>query len=135
MSLPSWQIFFNEGVSYRMTLQKARSRPLIFTPVIMHNLSAMAIEKLFMALLVFDKRMPDNHTLMDLVQAVEKKFTVNEELAKNLEYMDSLQQICTMEKYVSVPIVENDISCFIDCCDRVFAMVTAILPNAEQSVV
>ncbi len=132
--MTSWQIFYEEGLGYRETLNKAVSRPEIFTPVIMYNLASMAIEKLFMALLLFDKRMPDNHTLIDIIHAVEKKHTVSRELIDSLEYMDSLQQICTVEKMEQKMIGQNNIPSFISTCENVYTMVYDVLRDALKEL-
>ncbi len=76
-----------------------RNRPTIgetsSTPTILYNLVTMAIEKLVMAALMRCGRLPDNHTLHDLVAALERWLpeTVRG-LAGPLCELDSFQDIC-----------------------------------------
>jgi len=133
--MTNWGGFYEEGAAYRHTLKKALNRPEIFTPVIMHNLSAMAIEKFFMALLVSRGRMPDNHTLTDLVNAVEKTLPVDRELSRDLAFMDSLQQICSMDHYEKAEMTGKEVPVFVSACDRVFDMVQPLLFGGDAAEV
>jgi hypothetical protein len=68
-----WRTFIDDGDRYlKAAAGGAARRPEVFTPEILYNLSAMAIEKHAMGYLMVHRRMPENHTLRDLMDAIRK---------------------------------------------------------------
>ena len=66
-----------------------------FTPDILYNLVAMAIEKFVMAALMRNGTMPYNHTMADLVEAIEETFPhAIDDIREGLLKLDSYQDIC-----------------------------------------
>ena len=95
-AIDDWAQYRLEGEQFLRLAEQAHHRQKkAFTPTILYNLVAMAIEKLVMAALVRCGRLPDNHTLHDLVAALERWLpeTVRG-LAEPLCQLDSFQDIC-----------------------------------------
>ncbi len=69
--LDGWQLYRRDGEQFLRTAVSAhrRGNPR-FTPEIVYNLVAMAIEKLIMALLMRRGDLADNHTMVDLLAAL-----------------------------------------------------------------
>jgi hypothetical protein len=79
-------------------------RGTVFTPEILYNILGMAIEQYCLALLYYKGTMPDNHTFLDLVEAMSKVVPVPEDLKKELRDLQGYQEICCLNTYVrSVP--------------------------------
>ena len=95
-AIDDWAQYRQEGEQFLRLAEQAHHRQKkAFTPTILYNLVTMAIEKLVMAALMRCGRLPDNHTLHDLVAALERWLpeTVRG-LAGPLCELDSFQDIC-----------------------------------------
>ena len=95
-AIDDWAQYRLEGEQFLRLAEQAHHRQKkAFTPTILYNLVTMAIEKLVMAALMRCGRLPDNHTLHDLVAALERWLpeTVRG-LAEPLCRLDSFQDIC-----------------------------------------
>ncbi|MDR3182877.1 MAG: hypothetical protein LBT89_08175 [Planctomycetaceae bacterium] len=115
----SWQIFFDEGRGFHKTVRSSVKRPHIFTPSIIQNIAAMAIEKYFMAIFMKNGLMPMNHTMTDFIAASKLILTLKAELIETLLYMDNLQQICSFDFFKITPPSEGDVVRFIKAVDDV----------------
>ena len=95
-AIDDWPRYQQEGEQFLRLAERAHGQQKkAFTTTILYNLAAMAIEKLVMAALMRCGRLPDNHTLHDLVAALERWLpeTVRG-LAGPLCELDSFQDIC-----------------------------------------
>ena len=95
-AIDDWPRYREEGEQFLRLAERAHEQQKkAFTTTILYNLVAMAIEKLVMAALMRCGRLPDNHTLHDLVAALERWLpeTVRG-LAEPLCQLDSFQDIC-----------------------------------------
>ncbi|HIJ91614.1 MAG: hypothetical protein OEV89_13210 [Desulfobulbaceae bacterium] len=103
--IKGWQEFLKEGNQFLATANNAYAqRKKTFTTEILYNLVAMAIEKLIMALLMKSGNLPYNHTMRDLVEAIDE-FLPGElaGLGEELKRLDAFQDICDMESYSISP--------------------------------
>ena len=103
--ITGWQDFLTDGNGYLNTavgaLIKGRE---VFTPQILYNLIAMAIEKFVMAALMRNGAMPYNHTMRDLVEAMDETFPGSvADLRDGLLTLDSYQEICDLEGFSIAP--------------------------------
>lgn len=104
-AIKGWQEFLREGNQFLATANNAHDqRREAFTTVILYNLVAMAIEKLIMAVLMKNGQLPYNHTMHDLVEAIDT-FLPHElaGLGEELKRLDAFQDICDMESYSISP--------------------------------
>ena len=95
-AIDDWPRYREEGEQFLRLAERAHEQQKkAFTPTILYNLVAMAIEKLVMAALMRCGRLPDNHTLHDLVAALERWLPDSVRgLAEPLCQLDSFQDIC-----------------------------------------
>ena len=99
--IAGWQQFLGEGNEFLATASKAFAlERKAFTPEILYNLVAMAIEKLIMAMLMKSGNLPYNHTMHDLVDSMND-FLPGElmNLGDELKALDAYQEICDVESY------------------------------------
>lgn len=100
ISIDKWQEYRRDGEQFLETATKAFEKGNNrFTPEILFNLVAMAIEKLVMAFLMKRGDLAENHTMGDLFRALEKHIGHHPELAEQFAYLDSFQEICEIETY------------------------------------
>ena len=68
----------------------------------------MAIEKLIMAFLMKNGDLAENHTMGDLLRALQLHLGDIPELAKNLTFLDTFQEICDLDSYnIRIPSEED----------------------------
>ncbi len=100
VQIEDYRKYAREGEQYlRTAINAAERRKNVFTPEILYNLTAIAIEKFLMGFLMYHGRLADNHTMQDLSNAVEAIAGRQETLARQLRYLDSFQEICDMNTY------------------------------------
>jgi len=89
-----WAEFMTEGDAYLKTARGGQKRPGVFTPEILYNLLAMAIEKHIMAALIFKGTLADNHTFTDMIYSARELCPLDDALIKKLIQLESYQEIC-----------------------------------------
>ena len=109
VQITNWQEYRRNGEQFLHTALMARKKNKThFTPEILYNLTGMAIEKLIMAYLMKNGDLADNHTMGDLLAALERHAGRQPELAEKFHYLDSFQEICDLEAYsVKIPTQED----------------------------
>lgn len=128
VQLDDWRQFYKEGDDYLGTATKAAARRReIFTPEILYNLAAMAIEKYFMALLMYHGDMADNHTMRDLISSVERHLPVAPDLAAALIRLDAFQEICALDTWRRQPLTDEDVPYILATARQVNEFVAAQL--------
>lgn len=86
--------FMEEGDAYLKTARGGVKRSNIFTPEILYNIIAMAIEKHIMAALMAKEELADNHTFTDLIDATRQIGEIDEAIAEQLRKFENYQNIC-----------------------------------------
>lgn len=118
--LTGWKDFYEEGKQYNSLVKGALKKPEKFTPEIIYNIAAMAIEKYFMAYFIKGSILPPNHTLLDLVDYMKQHEELPEDLEKRLLYMNDFQEICSIEHYERKTPSLIDLAYFSETVDQVF---------------
>jgi len=104
MAITDWRQYLKEGEQYLKTaLGGADRRAEVFTPEILYNITGMAIEKLIMGFLMSRGDLAENHTMADLLRALEKHAEIPAALAQDLLFLDSFQEICDIDTYKRRP--------------------------------
>lgn len=98
--ITDWHKYLGEGEKYLALAQGAAAkRRDVFTPNIIYNVTAMAIEKFLMGLLMYNGTLAENHTMGDLLSAVERVAGPQPQFAEDFRYLDSFQDICSLDTY------------------------------------
>jgi hypothetical protein len=100
-----WEEFLKDGEGYlRTAVGGYQKRQQVFTSEILYNIIAMAIEKFVMAALMRHGAMPYNHTMGDLVEAMESTFPGRMgTLGEGLLDLDRYQEICDVDAFNICP--------------------------------
>jgi hypothetical protein len=88
-----------EGDQYFRAATGGLKREAVFTPEILYNILGMAIEKYALGFLYHKGKMADNHTFVDLVDAMGKEDSFPEELGRELAALQRYQEICSLSAY------------------------------------
>jgi hypothetical protein len=120
-----YYVFFEAGCSFHKTANGAVKRPEVFTPEIIQNIVAMAIEKYFMAIFIKRGFLPLNHTMSDLVSAaMSMSLPIEPEILETLYYMDNLQQICSLDTFKIITPTPSDVPRFLKAVAKVAKLAT-----------
>jgi hypothetical protein len=113
-----WKKFYEEGRAFHKAVRGGLKRPGVFTPEIVQNIAAMAIEKYFMAIFTHRGILPRNHTMRDFLEEAKDFMSLPAELVETLVYMDSLQNICSVFDFKITKPGAADAPRFIAAVDR-----------------
>lgn len=104
-SILGWEEYLHDGDSFlRTALAAYQKGKKAFTPEILYNIVAMAIEKLVMAALMHKGALPYNHTMGDLVAAMDEVFPeAITEIKVGLLDLDRYQEICDVDTFNIIP--------------------------------
>jgi hypothetical protein len=97
MEISGIEALLAEGEGYFQVVRKSHTRPLVFTPEIVHNLLGMALEKFAMVILMRAGTMPDNHTFADLLRELKAQIPVRPSIEAALLGMDEESDLCSLE--------------------------------------
>lgn len=92
-----WRKYFSEGDQFLHLAEKGIHNPQKFSPETLYNVVAMGIEKHLMALFLYKNNLPEGHTLTSLLSYGEKYLAIDGDIFRTLAYMDSLQEICSLD--------------------------------------
>lgn len=123
--IKGWEEFFQDGEEYLKTaIGGYEKRQNIFTSEILYNINAMAIEKFVMAALMRHGALPYNHTMGDLVEAMEETFPhAMGDIGEGLLALDKYQEICDIDTYNVSPPSMEDIPGMLELADKLRSLV------------
>ena len=121
MSIEEWNDYLHEGEQYLATALNAYKKgKKAFTAEILYNLIAIAIEKFFMGALMRHGFLPYNHTMHDLVAAMDEKLPgFLDEIRDRVLALDAHQEICSIEEYNRRPPSMDEIPEMLGTAQRV----------------
>jgi hypothetical protein len=108
--IQGWEDFRAEGKAFLKTASAAYlQHKKAFTTVILYNIIAMAIEKFVMTALMFQGKLPYNHTMKDLVEAMDDAFPgAMTGIREGLLNLDQYQEICDVDTFnITGPAMEE----------------------------
>jgi hypothetical protein len=133
VQISGWRQFLVDGEKYlAWAVRAAARRRDVFTPGLICNVTAMAIEKYLMGFLMHRGALAENHTMRDLLFAVEQVVGQQSQFANDFQYIDSLQNICSLEVCPRNDPSWEDIPRVLACGELVRAFVAQILPAGMQ---
>jgi hypothetical protein len=88
-----------EARQFLKTAEGGLKREAVFTPEILYNVLGMAIEKYSMGLLFCHGTLADNHTFIDLVEAMSRIVSLPDDLKEELLALQGYQEICSLSHY------------------------------------
>ncbi|MBU1054005.1 MAG: hypothetical protein KKC46_09270 [Proteobacteria bacterium] len=94
----NWQTWLKNGDQY-LKAATPKSKKSRFGAGIRYNLLSMSLEGYVMAILDYHHDLPQNHTYIDLIIALETVMPIDETLKKRILQYENIQSICSIEKY------------------------------------
>ncbi len=132
-SIQGWEEFQRDGTAFLKTAVAAHAqRKIAFTPEILYNIIAMAIEKFVMAALMRHGAMPYNHTMKDLIEAMEETFPgAIDCIREGLLELDTFQDICDLDGYRIIPPGMEKIPAMLDLAGKMQILATQITTHHD----
>ncbi len=132
-SISGWEEYFRHGEGYLNTAIGAHRKSVqAFTPEILYNLIAMAIEKFVMAALMRHGALPYNHTMGDLVEAMEHTFPGRMgQIGEDLLRLDKYQEICDVDAFNIRPPTSEEIPAMLDVAEKLRDLIQGELIGCE----
>jgi len=129
-----WEEFFRHGEGFLNAAEQAHRKGVqAFTPEILYNLTAMAVEKFVMAALMRHGELPYNHTMADLVEAMERVFPGKmADIGEGLLKMDEYQDICDLDGFKIVPPKMEEIPAMLELAERLRQLVHSQLLTTQE---
>ena len=120
-----WEDFLKDGEGFLRTAAGAyKKQKKVFTPEILYNIIAMAIEKFVMAALMRHGALPYNHTMKDLVEAMDETFPAAiDDLRDGLLKMDQYQEICDLDGFRIIPPEMKEIKGMLEMAQKLQCLV------------
>jgi len=121
-----WEDYSKDGDGFLKTAVGAYEKQRkVFTPEILYNIIAMAIEKFIMSALMRHGALPYNHTMRDLVDAMDETFpSALDELREGLLRMDQYQDICDLDGFRITPPGMKEIQGMLNIAQKLQSLVT-----------
>jgi hypothetical protein len=132
--IQGWEDFWSEGKAFLKTASAAYAQhKKAFTTVILYNIIAMAIEKFVMTALMCQGKLPNNHTMKDLVEAMDEAFPgAMSGIREGLLNLDQYQEICDVDTFnITGPAME-EIPLMLDLAGRLQTLVEKQLLSGKD---
>ncbi|MBI9090958.1 MAG: hypothetical protein JEZ12_17220 [Desulfobacterium sp.] len=91
-----YETFFEDGKKFLKTARGGLKRPSVFTEEILYNILLMSMEKNIMGILIYHGDMADNHTVTDLLDALERVIQMDKKVIADLLEFERYQTICSV---------------------------------------
>ncbi len=124
-AIEGWEDFLHDGEAFLRTGMGAYTKgKKAFTSEILYNIIAMTIEKFVMAALMKHGALPYNHTMGDLVEAMDETFPNGMgDIREGLLELDKYQEICDIDTYNISPPSMEEIPGMLQLADRLKSLV------------
>jgi hypothetical protein len=110
VQIDNWRDYRRDGEQFLHTATEAHNKKRkAFSTDTLYNVTCMAIEKLIMAFLMKNGDLAENHTMADLLRALQLHLGDIPDLAEKLMYLDTFQEICSLDEYIIHIPTEEDV--------------------------
>lgn len=133
VQIDNWREYRRDGEQFLQTAQKAHEKgKKSFSTDTLYNLTCMAIEKLIMAYLMKNGDLAANHTMADLLRALQLHLGELPELSEKLLFLDGFQEICDLDEFtISVP-TQEDVCTFLTIGREVQTVLAPYLDDKKE---
>lgn len=109
IQIDNWRDYRSDGEKFLHTATEAHNKKKkAFSTDTLYNVTCMAIEKLIMAFLMKNGDLAENHTMADLLRALQLHIGDIPDLAEKLLYLDTFQEICSLDNFtINIPTEED----------------------------
>jgi hypothetical protein len=110
IQIDNWRDYRRDGEQFLHTATEAHNKKKkAFSTDTLYNVTCMAIEKMIMAFLMKNGDLAENHTMADLLRALQLHLGDIPDLAEKLMYLDTFQEICSLDNFTIHNPSEEDV--------------------------
>ena len=110
IQIDNWRDYRRDGEKFLHTATEAyNKKKKAFSTDTLYNVICIAIEKLIMAFLMKNGDLAENHTMADLLRALQLHLGDIPDLAEKLMYLDTFQEICSLDNFTIHTPSEEDV--------------------------
>jgi len=133
VQIDNWQDYFRDGEQFLKTANGAFSKHSKgFSYDTLYNVTCMGIEKLVMAFLMKNGDLAENHTMGDLLYALQRHLGDIPGTAEQLQYLDTFQEICDLETFkIQIP-TEEDVVKFLEIGEAIQTLLHPYLTGEKS---
>lgn len=95
-SLADWREHMLAGQSYLKTACKGLKRANVFTNALIHQLTAMAIERLLVGVYHYHRKIPADHTLTGLVDGLDLFCPLPVDMGEGIKALEQYDDMCPL---------------------------------------
>lgn len=97
--MDNFNSWLDKGNKYFSAIQGKNGNPCKLSPTIQYNLVCLAFESYVMAILDFHSKLPENHSITDLLDALETVMPIDVDLRNKIIKYEEVQLICPIVEY------------------------------------
>ena len=133
VQIDNWREYRRDGEQFLQTAQNAHEKgKKAFSTDTLYNLTCMAIEKLIMAYLMKNGDLAENHTMADLLRALQRHLGELPEISKKLLYLDGFQEICDLDEFTLAVPTQEDVCTFLTIGREVRTVLAPYLDDQKE---
>ena len=135
IQIDNWRDYRRDGEQFLNTATQAHiKKKKGFSTDTLYNVTCMAIEKLIMAFLMKNGDLAENHTMADLLRALQLHLGNIPEMSEKLLYLDTFQDICSLDNFtIQIP-TEEDVVKMLAIGEDVRAMLHPLLYDQKTTI-
>ena len=99
MKAIDWKQWLVKGRQYENAGLSKSGVSSKLSPVVIYNLFSMSLESYCMAILDYHGTLADNHTFTDLIDSLERVYTISPGLKRRILELEKHQQICAFDDF------------------------------------
>lgn len=130
-SITDWRDHLQAGCQYLQTARNGLQRRPVFNNELIFQLAAMAIEKIIVGICQYHGRMPTDHTLSGLVDALGEVCPMEDDLAGRIKRIDDIDDMCSLTPAQRIPPGDLDIQAILLVGREMACFAEAHIPCAE----
>jgi len=97
--MDNYLTWYRKANEYLSGVKGKNGNPSKFSTTIQYNMIAMAFESYAMAILDYHNKLPENHTISDLLNALDNVISLNASLRNRIIKHEEVQLICPVVEY------------------------------------
>jgi hypothetical protein len=130
VQITDWHLYLRDGEQFLKTARAAYlTKKKAFSPDAIYNITCMGIEKLIMAFLMQRGDLAENHTMVDLLDALQRHTGFNSDIDAKLRFLGAFQEICDLEMSIIRHPSDTDLQEIVRAGDEIHHYLTPYLRN------
>lgn len=90
-----WKDWLREGDQYQYAAKYHPNKTARLDTTFQYNVFSLALESYSMAILDYHKKMPENHTLNDFLEALQTVTQIDPQLKQRIAKHEQIQKLCS----------------------------------------